>query len=309
MRRGTAGTTPCTAGLGSAGRVAGIRDTAAVPAASRLPDRLPPTGETVGVDVGLKDFAVLSTGERIPNPHHLAKRERNLARYQCRMARCTRGSANRAKAKRKVARAHSKVRDARRDFLPRPSTALVRRFDRIGVEDLNVAGMVRNRSLAKAISDVGWGEFRSMISYKAERAGRRLVVINRCSCSRSRRGYRWSGRRRHASAGPPEPSQDTLVGTRRPRCDGAPSRIPSTISWAMTGPRSRPRRTSHGTPLTRSQAMRSAADTDRPPAHTVLTGTGTAYPALATRSAKAAASNRWPSSEGCSRSTLHAARS
>lgn len=143
------------------------------------PAPLPPTGRTVGVDVGLKDFAVLSTGERIANPRHMERRARNLARYQRRMARCQRGSNNRAKAKQRVARAHSKVRAARRDFLHQTSTRLVRRFDRIGVEDLNVSGMVRNRCLARAISDAGWSEFRNMLTYKAERAGRHLVAIDR----------------------------------------------------------------------------------------------------------------------------------
>lgn len=143
------------------------------------PAPLPPTGETVGIDVGLHDFSVLSTGERIPNPRHLAKRERALARYQRRMARCQRGSANRGKAKHRVARAHSKVRASRRDFLHKTSTSLVQRFDRISIEDLNVAGMVRNRCLSKAISDVGWGEFRSMLEYKTQRAGRQLVAVNR----------------------------------------------------------------------------------------------------------------------------------
>ena len=140
---------------------------------------LPPTGETVGIDVGLKDFAVLSNGDKIVNPKHLAKRERNLARYQRRMARCQKGSNNRAKAKQKVARAHSKVRAARKDFLHQTSTELVRKFDRIGIEDLAVKNMVRNRSLSKSISDAGWGQFRSMLEYKAERNGRVVVATNR----------------------------------------------------------------------------------------------------------------------------------
>lgn len=140
---------------------------------------LPATGRAVGIDLGVKDFAVTSDGERIPNPRHLERKARNLARYQRRMARKQRGSNNRAKAKAKVARAHTKVRDARRDFLHKASTRLVRDHDVIAIEDLNVRGMVRNRSLAKAISDCGWGEFRRLLEYKCERYGRRLVVIDR----------------------------------------------------------------------------------------------------------------------------------
>jgi len=143
------------------------------------PAPLPATGSVVGVDLGITDFAVLSTGERITNPRHLARKAANLARYQRRMARKVNGSANRRKAAAKVARAHRKVRAARSDFLHKTSTGLVRDHDLIAVEDLNVRGMVGNRTLARAISDCGWGTFRSMLAYKAARRGRRLVVVDR----------------------------------------------------------------------------------------------------------------------------------
>ena len=143
------------------------------------PEPLPETGHAVGVDLGVKDFAVTSDGEKIANPRHLDRKARNLARYQRRLARRRKGSANRAKAAAKVARAHRKVRSARRDFLHRASTRLVRENDIIVIEDLNVSGMVRNRRLARAISDCGWGEFRRQVEYKCERARHELVVIDR----------------------------------------------------------------------------------------------------------------------------------
>ena len=121
-----------------------------------VPEPLPETGHAVGVDLGVTDFAVTSDGEKIANPRHLARKARNLARYQRRLARCRNGSANRAKAKTKVARAHRKVRHARQDYLHRTSSRLVRSADMIVIEDLNVSGMVRNRHLARAISDCGW---------------------------------------------------------------------------------------------------------------------------------------------------------
>ena len=143
------------------------------------PEQLPATGAVAGIDLGIKDFAVTSSGMKVPNPRKLARRAQALARYQRRLARCQRGSANRAKAKAKVARAHRKVRASRTDFLHRTSTALVRDHDVIVIEDLAVQNMVRNRSLAKAISDCGWGTFRQMIEYKTARAGRHLIVIGR----------------------------------------------------------------------------------------------------------------------------------
>jgi putative transposase len=114
----------------------------------------------------------------------MARHERRLKRYQRMLARKRKGSANRAKARRKVARQHARVADARRDFLHKTSTRLVRRFDVIAVEDLNVAGMTRNsdarkRGLNRSIAQTGWAEFRVMLTYKAERAGRQLVVTDR----------------------------------------------------------------------------------------------------------------------------------
>jgi len=143
------------------------------------PGPLEPAGHAVGIDLGVKDFAVTSDGERIANPRHLERKARNLARYQRRLARCQRGSANRAKARAKVARAHRKVRDARRDFLHRASTGLVRSASTIVIEDLAVKNMVRNRHLARVIADCGWGEFRRQLEYKCERAGRELIVVDR----------------------------------------------------------------------------------------------------------------------------------
>ena len=143
------------------------------------PEPLPPAQHTVGIDLGVKHFAVASDGERIANPRHLERKARRLARYQRRMARCQRGSANRARAAAKVARAHRKVRNARADFLHRASTRLVRRNDMIVIEDLAVKNMVRNRYLARAISDCGWGEFRRQLAYKSQRHGRNLIVVSR----------------------------------------------------------------------------------------------------------------------------------
>jgi putative transposase len=148
------------------------------------PTPLPATGRGVGIDLGLTDFAVLSTGETIAHPRHMDLHQRRLRHYQRVLARKQRGSANRAKARPKLARQHARVRDARRDFLHKTSTDLVRRFDTIVLEDLHVAGMVRSggarkRGLNRSIAQTGWAQLRTMLTYKAERAGRRLLVLDR----------------------------------------------------------------------------------------------------------------------------------
>ncbi|HKQ75245.1 MAG TPA: transposase, partial [Blastocatellia bacterium] len=141
-------------------------------------EALPPTGRSVGVDVGISSFATLSNGEEIENPRHLESALDNLQRQQRRLSRRQKGSKRRAKQRIKVAKAHLKVSRCRKDFQHKVSTDLVRRFDTITVEDLNIRGMVKNRRLARAISDVAWGSFFRMTKGKAENAGRRFERVD-----------------------------------------------------------------------------------------------------------------------------------
>ena len=143
------------------------------------PQPLPETGQEVGIDLGLAHFAVLSTGEKIEAPRPLTRALEKLAILQRRMAKKKKGSRNRQKAAKKVARLHARIADMRRDFLHKLSTRLVRENQAIAVEDLNVAGMIRNRSLARSISDAGWGEFVRMLEYKCDWYGRTFVKVDR----------------------------------------------------------------------------------------------------------------------------------
>ena len=142
------------------------------------PKALPATGQTVGVDVGITSFATLSNGKEINNPRHLKSALDNLQRQQRRLSRRQKGSKRRAKQRIKVAKGHLKVSRCRKDFHHKVSTDLVRRFDAIRVEDLNIRGMVKNRHLARAISDVAWGRFFRMTKSKAENAGRTFERVD-----------------------------------------------------------------------------------------------------------------------------------
>ena len=182
------------------------------------PAPLPETDASVGVDLGLTDFAVLSTGETIANPRHLAKRERNLARYQRRMARCQKGSSNRGKQRRKVARKHAKVRAARRDFLHQSCTDLVRRFDRIGVEDLNVPACSATGRWPRRSPTSGGASF-DRCSTTRPSAPAKFVVIDRtesrargsaASCSPATRQH-------HRTRPPPAPWGTTRTSAPRDR--------------------------------------------------------------------------------------------
>jgi putative transposase len=141
------------------------------------PPTLPSTGESAGIDVGIKCFATLSTGEEIDNPRCLKNAEKKLKKQQRRLSRKKRDSRNRAKARKKVALAHLKVTRTRKDFHHKTSTYLVRRFDAIAVESLNIKGLLKNPKLAKAIADVGWSAFFTMIEVKAGNAGRRFEKV------------------------------------------------------------------------------------------------------------------------------------
>lgn len=138
----------------------------------------------VGIDLGLESFAVLSTGEKISNPRHGAKDRARLARAQKTLARKAKGSANRAKAKVNVARVHARIADRRRDHLHQLSTRLIRENQTVVVENLSVRGMKSKggrykAGLNRSISDASWGEFVSMLKYKADWYGREVITIDR----------------------------------------------------------------------------------------------------------------------------------
>jgi putative transposase len=156
---------------------------------------LPRNENNVGIDLGITDFATLSNGEKIKAPKPLKKNLKKLKRFQRSLSRKNKGSKRREKARLRVAKLHTKIKNVREDFLHKLSTRLARENQRIVLEDLNTAGLMKNRCLSRAISDLGWRQFRTFLEAKTEKYGRELRVIDRweptsqkCSCCGFRGG-------------------------------------------------------------------------------------------------------------------------
>lgn len=136
-------------------------------------------GKAIGIDLGLAHFAITSDGSKYDNPRHLAKRAKNLKRKQQKLARKQKGSGKRKKARKIVARVHERIANTRKDFQHKLSRKIVDENQVIVTEDLAVKNMVKNHSLAKAISDCGWSTFTTMLKYKAEKEGKIYLEIGR----------------------------------------------------------------------------------------------------------------------------------
>ena len=131
----------------------------------------------IGIDLGIKEFAICSNGEKFENPKYYEKAQKKLAKEQRKLSKMTKGSSNRNKQRIKVAKAHNHIKQQRIDFLQKLSTKIIRENQSIFLEDLKVKNMQQNHKLAKSISSASWSSFVNMLTYKSKWYGREIIQI------------------------------------------------------------------------------------------------------------------------------------